>query len=476
MVSILPKRPQQLILSPHTHFEVHASGFKPQNGGASRDSGDHVHESTLDRSSHTGSDDEEDESEFPDGGVAAYLALLGSFMGLLPAWGVINSLGAIEGYISKHQLKSDSSSSVSWIFALYLAIVSASCVLTGAYFDRNGGFGAIVFGTALFVTSLMATANCHTIWQFILAFSVLGGVANGILTTPLVSCVATWFSRKRAMATSCATIGGSLGGIIFPLMLKKLYGEVGFPWALRILALVCLACLSFACLFARERVKQKPQAFASKLEMTKFYVLESFNWKYFRDTKYVFTTLGFSLAENSILATSTYIASYAMARGNSEGSSFTLITAGNAMQILGRYIPGYISDRYAGRFNVVIVMTFMAVVVNFAIWLPFGGNPKALWAYYLLYGFFSGSIFSLTAVCIGQISKTRDFGKRYSTAYLLNAMMTLPTIPIAGTIIGEGSVADYNKFIIFSTCLMLAGGLSYSMARFLCAGLRVCKI
>lgn len=417
----------------------------------------------------------DENADVPDGGLWAYMALLGSFMGLVPVWGMINSLGALEGYISNHQLASSSSSVVSWIFSVYLAMLSASCVLTGAYFDRNGGKRPMVVGSVLYIAGILATANCQTVWQFILAFSILCGFATGALTTPLVSCVATWFCRKRAMATSIATTGGSLGGIIFPLMLRKLYVEVGFQWALRILALICFVCLTFAIFFARERVKTNAEPFRTKRETVRYYVASSFNWRYFLDAKFLWTTLGFSLAENSILVSGTFIASYAMARGNSEAVSFTLITTTNALGILGRFIPGYIADKYAGCFNVVIITSLAAALMNLCLWLPLGGNLKVLWAYSMLYGFLSGSIFSLTPVCIGQISRTSDFGKRYSTGYLLNALMTLPALPIAGALIGDGSISNYNNFIVFSSCLMLAGVLCYAIARYLCVGTKICK-
>ncbi|SCU80752.1 LAFA_0C00958g1_1 [Lachancea sp. 'fantastica'] len=422
-------------------------------------------------------DEDEDQNSFPDGGLPAYMALLGSFMGLLPVWGVMNSLGALEGYISTHQLASSSSSGVSWIFSIYLTLFSSSCVLTGAYFDRNGGFVPLCVGSLVFVGGIFATGNCQTIWQFILAFSVVVGLATGALTTPLIGVVATWFSRKRAMATSVATIGGSLGGIVFPLMLKNLYGEVGFPWAMRILGFVCLACLSIACLFARVNDSAKPAniEFSSRSEKTRYYIFGSFKLSYFKDLKYLLTTAAFSLAENSIMGTNTFIASYAMKRGNSEGQAFTMITVSNAVQILGRYIPGYISDKYTGRFNTVIVMSCLTGVANLVLLLPFGGNSKVLWTYMVLYGFMSGSVMSLTAVCVAQISRTRDFGKRYSTSYLLSAIMTLPIIPVCGALIGKGSVAEYNHFIIFTSILILVGSASYLAARYLCVGFSWCK-
>ena len=117
----------------------------------------------------------------------------------------------------------------------------------------------------------------------------------------------------------------------------------------------------------------------------------------------------------------------------------------------------------------------MAAFFNFVVWLPFGGQSGALWAYACLYGFATGSILTLTPVCIGQISSVHDFGKRYSTAYFLQAILTIPVLPIGGVIIGNGSIANYNKFIVYVSVLMAAGAFCYFISRNLCVGLRFAK-
>ena len=58
--------------------------------------------------------------QFPDGGTQANLVLLGSFIGLIADFGIANSLGAIESYVSSHQLKDISKSQVGWVFSLHL--------------------------------------------------------------------------------------------------------------------------------------------------------------------------------------------------------------------------------------------------------------------------------------------------------------------------------------------------------------------
>lgn len=270
-------------------------------------------------------------------------------------------------------------------------------------------------------------------------------------------------------------MGGSVGGVFFPIMLKKLYKEVGFPWAMRIVGFVCLACLIVSTVLCHERSRVECEPFASKKQLAKWYVSSSFNWRYFLEGKFLFAALGSSLAESSLTASATYLASYSLARGNSETTSYALITATNAVGILGRYIPGYIADRHLGRFNVVIITVLLAGLSNLIIWLPFGGHVGALWAYVCIYGFATGSILSLTPVCVGQISRTEDFGKRYSTAYFLQAIITIPVLPIAGAIINKGTPAEYNKFIIFVSVLMLAGSACYIVSRYICVGAKLCR-
>ncbi|SCU86785.1 LADA_0E00276g1_1 [Lachancea dasiensis] len=408
--------------------------------------------------------------EVPEGGHQAWLVVFGSFMGLTPVFGMINSLGAIESYISKNQLVNESSSMVSWVFSIYLTLTFLGCIFSGGYFDRNGGKVPMCLGTLMFTGAILGTANCETLWEFLLAFSVLGGLACGILMTPLVSCVATWFVEKRAIATSVATIGGSIGGVVFPLMLRSLYSTVGFQWALRILALVCVCCLMCSIAFAKEKDKSQAEPFSNRAEALKWYFGSALNWRYFCEWKFLFAALGMSFAENSLTASSTYLASYSLAQGNSQEVSYALIAATNAIGILGRYIPGYLADKYTGRFNMVIITVFFAAVFNLALWLPLGGNVNALWAYSILYGFSAGSILSLTPVCIGQISRTADFGKRYASAYLLEALMTIPVIPIGGAIIGPGEITNYNNFIVYTSLMMVAGSACFAISRHFCVG------
>lgn len=61
------------------------------------------------------------ESElYPDGGMKAWLVVLGSWCAALPSFGLVNSTGVFADWIATHQLSQYSRSAVSWIFSVHI--------------------------------------------------------------------------------------------------------------------------------------------------------------------------------------------------------------------------------------------------------------------------------------------------------------------------------------------------------------------
>jgi MFS family permease len=416
-----------------------------------------------------------DEVTYPEGGLTAYLVLFGSFMGFIPAFGMMNVIGAIESYVSSHQLSDVSSSTVSWIFSMYCFVAFAFGIFSGAFFDRCGSRRPLLIGTIGMCGGLLATAECTTVYQFILAFGVCTAMGNGMMMSPLIGVVSHYFHRKRGMAASIATNGGSVGGIVIPLMLRKLYVEVGFKWALRILSLFFFVCLLFSLIFAKERFREENDKVTGLKSFMKVYVIDCFDYEsLLKKPNFLFCALAITLSESAVTVISIYFPSYATSKGVSTDTSFLLITILNASACLGRYIPGLISD-VLGRFNVIIIAISVCVVLCLALWMPFGSDTHVLYAFAVLYGFFGGCVQSLPPVCTGQISRTEEFGKRYSTVYFIVSLGMLAAIPVAGSIIGEGKPQNYTNFIIYASVVNVAAVLCFAICRNICVGWKLRK-
>lgn len=431
-------------------------------------------------------DYDSDDFEYPEGGKKAWTVVFGCFLGLIACFGLLNTTGIIETYLENHQLHNEKSSTIGWVFSLMNFICCASCIFSGTYFDRNGFKVPVIIGTILQVVGLSGTANSTKLWHFILSFSTICGFGNGILISPLVSAPAHYFKRKRGTATALATVGGSVGGGIFPLMLKKFFElkssnnpYYGFMWGIRSLAFINLTLLILSISLANERISfidtndrkiNEPQW----KYVTRIYILESFDMKAFKDLRYSFCVFGTSLGELSLICVVTYYGSYVMSQGLSQSDAYMLIMVINLTGILGRWIPGRLSDSF-GRFNVAISTLAMLSAVMFIGWYPFGTNLQNLYVISASYGFFSGSILSLLPVCCSQISKTEEFGRRYSTMYFCVGIVMLIGVPITGAIIGTKSYTDYQNYKIFCGVTTIASALCFAISRYFAVGLKLIK-
>lgn len=96
----------------------------------------------------------------------------------------------------------------------------------------------------------------------------------------------------------------------------------------------------------------------------------------------------------------------------------TCYLTSNSGSAFGRFLPGMLSDRF-GRFNTISAMILLTIVLIFVLWYPFGRFVGVLYPFAFLFGFGTGSIISLTPVCVGQICKTEEFGKWFGTCYFV---------------------------------------------------------
>jgi MFS family permease len=124
-----------------------------------------------------------------------------------------------------------------------------------------------------------------------------------------------------------------------------------------------------------------------------------------------------------------------------------------------------------------IITTFICSVFIFALWLPSQSNQVAIVAFAVLFGFSSGTAISLSPVCIAQISKTEDFGKRYGITYFFVSIGTLVAIPIAGEVLNIQTSTmgqdDYTGLIILCGLVYLCACVFFILSRGVNVGWRM---
>lgn len=427
---------------------------------------------------------EKNSEHIPDGGCEAYLVLLGSFIGTLAVFGIEGFLGAIQTFVSTHQLADVKETTISWVFSLFLGVMYFFSVFTGKAFDKFGARPPLLVGSVLLVAGLFLTAECKTVYQFVLAFSIVTGLGACTATSPLVGVLSHWFLRKRGMAASLATVGGLIGSSVFAIMVQSLYGKVGFKWAIRILAFVCMLCMSISLVLVKERTQPeiitttaatvtnphpeteiditKPDSFVLQLST---FLMECFDFSHVLDWRFILLTLGTGLSELNTLSTLTYLTSFALHYNVTNKQAYYLITVVNSCGIPSRICSGFIADKY-GRFNFIIMSAALIVISIIGLWLPSKGNIGLLYGFGALFGISTSSVLSLIPACCGQICTSEDFGKVYGTMYFFVAFITLLGMYFASLVVGNGADVNYTNLVYYEGGIAVANLLVWILARY----------
>lgn len=415
-------------------------------------------------------------ANFPDGGWKAYSVVLGSHIGLVINFGVLNAIGAVQAYISSHQLAGENVSDVSWVFSIYMCLPFLLGVFIGPVFDSRGSTVLLLVSTVLLFVGFMAVSVSNSVLAFIFSLSICMGTAHALAITPLISLVSHWFLLHRGQALGLASLGGSIGGAIWPLVLRALYSSVGFSWGIRIVAFICLFGLIISILLVKLRFKRELSLPGTKnMKRSRRILIQTklfFDLTAFKEPSFVFLVLGVFFTEIALMSMITYLASFAMTQGFTENDSLLLVTIFNTLGIPGRYIPGYLGDKY-GNFNVMVLMLTGFSISLLVVLLPFGHLSSGLYAFSVMGGFFSSSILSLTPVCLGSITQVDKFGQRYGLMYTCSSTGILFGIPVGAAIIGKSSMENYKMFTLFCGVFAVTGTMCWTLSRYFVVGAKL---
>lgn len=200
-------------------------------------------------------------ADFPDGGLEAWLVVLGGWCCLFCSFGWINCIGVFQEYYQQNMLSQYSSSSVSWIPSMEVFMMFLGGPVFGKVFDNYGPRYLLLIGSFFHVFGLMMTSLSTQYYQFFLAQGVCSSLGASAVFYAAMSSIGTWFYKNRAAAFGVMTAGSSLGGVIYPIMVTKLIPEIGFPWTMRAAAFMILGMLVIANLTVKSRLPPLPREF-----------------------------------------------------------------------------------------------------------------------------------------------------------------------------------------------------------------------
>ncbi|KAJ5503916.1 Major facilitator superfamily domain general substrate transporter [Penicillium fimorum] len=398
-----------------------------------------------------------------DGGVQAWLVVLGAFCGLFVSFGWINCIGVFQAYYEHHQLSELSTSTVTWITSLESFTMFFCGPVFGTLFDNYGPRWILLLGTILHVFGLMMASLSTEYYQFILAQGICSPIGASAIFNASLNSVSTWFAKRRAFALGVTASGSSLGGVIFPIMVTQLIPKVGFPWAMRICAFLILLLLGTANLTLKSRLQHRRKPF----DLLSFL-------RPLADLKFSLTLAAAFCFFWGMFLPFTFVILQAERYGMSANLAGYLIPILNASSIFGRTLPGYLADTF-GRYNMMVLTTAFSSILVLGLWLPSRGNAPAI-VFSALYGFGSGSFVSIAPALVAQISDIRQVGVRNGTFFAVISFAALTGTPIGGALVKDVLHDDYTRLQIFAGVVMIAGSILFVFARGVVGGFKLNKV
>ncbi|KAJ5588630.1 hypothetical protein N7537_011308 [Penicillium hordei] len=377
---------------------------------------------------------------FPEGGLRAWSVVAGAFCISFCTFGYLNAYGVFQNYYSTHQLMDKSASTIAWIGSVQTCLLLGGGIVGGPLFDKYGA--KVIWPAAIaFILSVMMTSLCKEYYQFMLAQGILGGLTDGIMFSPAMAAVSHYFQAKRGAALGITVTGSSLGGVIFPIALSKMFENesLSFGWTVRIIGFIMLAMLSLSLATVRPRLPPR----SGKVLIPSA----------FKQVAYSLFLAGMFLMIWGVFTPFFYLTEYAIAQGMSVNLSSYILSILNAASVFGRLLPGVMADK-VGRFNTICCFGSSTGILLLC-WIAVKSNA-AIIVFAALYGFFSGAIVSLMSPCIAHLSPTPShIGTYLGMGMAVISLAGLTGTPITGALIDH--YKSYTQAAIFSGVSTLVG-------------------
>lgn len=337
-----------------------------------------------------------------------------------------------------------------WITAVLVFLTLFLGIQVGPLFDRYGPRMLLICGSLGSTASYFLLAECTKYWQFMLCLSILGGISSAIVTTVAISVLSHWFYRRRALASGLCMSGSSAGGAIIPLLLRTLFKDYGWTWSIRIIAFMALGCYAAGIMLVKGRLPMVSE--------TKVIV----DFRAFKAPRLCFLAMAVFAFEFIIFGCAALLPTYVRYSGLDLDVQFYSLTVLNSMSLVGRVLPGIAADLF-GRFNILLTLACITLVIMGSVWIPFGSqNEVTLYAVVAIFGFGSGGWVSLAPVCAGQLCRTEEYGRFYGTIYSVAAFGVLLTVPVGGELLQSTTP---QALVGFYAAVLLIGLVSVGMSR-----------
>ncbi|KAJ5087788.1 major facilitator superfamily domain-containing protein [Penicillium angulare] len=384
-----------------------------------------------------------DASEPPNGGVGAWLIVLAGFFIFVNSWGLSSTFGVFLEHYRTELLPGTSPSTLSWIGSVQSTFVTIVGLMTGPLTDRGYLRPVMIVGHFMVVSGMFMLSISTKFHHIMLAQGFCVGLGAGAINIPAFAIISSKFTTKRPIALGCASTGASIGGIVFPLLFRRLAPQLGFTRAVQTIAFVNLA-VSIPTLLI---LCHKPGTRSPKAKM----VMDP---RGFCEPVFGAFVIALFFQFLAYYIPLFYLTTYASVRlKTSRDFAFDLLAVSNAASFFGRTIPYLLGTRVT-PIQILIFCEGAGIAVLLG-WITVTSKP-AMVVWTVAWGFLSGVLVTAPAASTAHptLSPSLDvIGARLGMSWSTAAVGVLIGAPIAGAL-ADLAHANFMRVQVFSGVVM----------------------
>ncbi|KAI9267807.1 major facilitator superfamily domain-containing protein, partial [Sporodiniella umbellata] len=315
--------------------------------------------------------------------------LVGGFLAQAISMCTLSSI--MQDYYNREVFKgSVDSTSLSFVGTLGMSFCGLMGPVTPILMSLIGSRWLLFLSTALLASGLVLASFADKIWQLYLTQSIMHGTGAALLYIVSMSISPQWFIKKRAFAMGVMVSGSGLGGLIMPFVMTHLNETLGGAWCYRVLGVVSFIISSISAILLKENPNSNPNKEKKK-------ICSVIDTSICRDILFIIWCVSGNLSMMGYFIPAFYLPSHATKLGLSPSQGSVLVASFSAVNVLGRIISGYLGD-HVGVLNVNTMFLLVCGLSSLLIW-TIADSFFTLLIFITIYGFMSGSVFSL-CVCL----------------------------------------------------------------------------
>lgn len=322
---------------------------------------------------------------------------------------------------------------------------SALAPLAGRAIDRGSVRRLMLFAAGLLGAGFAALSQAPGLWAVWAIYALLLAPANVLLgQLSSAALVTRWFDAHRGRAMGLSTLGTSLGGFVFPVLLATLIGDMGWRAAVLIAgvtsAVLAATIVSFAvvdrpptALDASDEERDRGMATAAILARPAFWII----------------TFGVGIKIATYFGLINNLAAYGRDMGVDAIRAAALVSLLSVTSMAGKLGFGFVAERLSLKW--LFVAALALTVISFAVLLA-ANDYASLVVAALMLGLATGGMLPLWGLIVAQQFGPASFGRALGLTNLMMVPLTAAASPVAGWTFDR--TGSYDGVIVGSIALL----------------------